>query len=80
MEENNTEIICENRINLFLKIKQELNMKVETVIKVLKRYAKSLNIMACDCKAEDEQVDKQHYQFDKKVMEEAIRLIESRKE
>ena len=55
-------------------------MKVETVIKVLKRYAKSLNVMACDCKTEDEKVDKEHYQFDKRVFEEAIRLIESRKE
>ena len=55
-------------------------MKVETVIKVLNRYAKSLNIMACDCKTEEEKIDKEHYQFDKKVMEEAIRLIESRKE
>ena len=80
MEENNTEIICENRINLFLTINQELPMKVETVIKVLKRYAKGLNVMACDCKTEDEKADKQHYQFDKQVFEEAIRLIESRKE
>ena len=55
-------------------------MKTETVIKILQRYAKSLNVMACDCKAEDEQIDKQHYQFDKQVFEEAIRLIESRKE
>ena len=38
-------------------------MKIETVIKVLKRYAKGLNVMACDCKTEDEKADKQHYQF-----------------
>ena len=50
-------------------------MKVETVIKVLNRYAKSLNIMACDCKTEDEKIDKEHYKFDKQVFEEAIRLI-----
>lgn len=55
-------------------------MKTETVIKVLKRYAKSLNVMACDCKTEEEKIDRQHYQFDKQVFEEAIRLIESRKE
>ena len=55
-------------------------MKIETVIKVLKRYAKGLNVMACDCKTEEEKIDKQHYQFDKQVFEEAIRLIESRKE
>ena len=65
--------------NIPLLIK-ELPMKAETVIKVLKRYAKSLNVMACDCKAEDEKVDRQHYQFDKQVFEEAIRLIENRKE
>lgn len=31
-------------------------------------------------KAETLIVDKEHYQFDKQVFEEAIRLIESRKE
>lgn len=55
-------------------------MKQETVVKVLKRYVKSLNVMACDCRTEEEKIDKQHYQFDKQVFEEAIRLIESRKE
>ena len=59
---------------------EKMPMKKETVIKVLKRYAKSLNVMACDCKAEGEKVDRQHYQFDKQVFEEAIRLIENRKE
>lgn len=29
-------------------------MKTETIIKVLKRYSKSLNVMACECKEEDE--------------------------
>lgn len=59
---------------------KEAPVKSETVIKVLKRYVKSLNVMACDCKTEDEKVDKEHYQFDKRVFEEAIRLIEIRKE
>ena len=54
-------------------------MKTETVIKVLKRYKKSLNVMACDCKTEEENIDKQHYQFAKQVFEEALRLIENRK-
>ena len=36
--------------------------------------------MGYDCKTEEEKIDKQHYQFDKRVFEEAIRLIESRKE
>ena len=57
-----------------------LDAKVETIIKVLKRYAKSFNLMACDCKTEEEEIDKEHYQFYKDVFEEAIRLIESRKE
>lgn len=55
-------------------------MKVETVVKVLKRYSKSLNVMACECKGESEKIDKEHYQFDKKVFDEAVRIIESRKE
>lgn len=55
-------------------------MKTETIIKVLKRYSKSLNVMACECKGENEKTDKEHYQFDKKVFDEAVRIIESRKE
>lgn len=55
-------------------------MKVETIIKVLKRYSKSLNVMACECKGENERIDKEHYQFDKKVFDEAVRIIENRKE
>lgn len=55
-------------------------MKAETVVKVLKRYSKSLNVMACECKGESEKIDKEHYQFDKKVFDEAVRIIESRKE
>lgn len=54
-------------------------MKDETIIKVLKRYAKGLNVMACDCKTKEEQIDKQHYEFDKKVFEQAIKIIEERK-
>lgn len=50
-------------------------MKNETVIKVLSRYAKALNVMACDCKSDEEKADRQHYQFDKQVFEEAVKII-----
>lgn len=43
-------------------------MKNETIIKVLSRYAKALNVMACDCKSDEEKADRQHYQFDKQVL------------
>lgn len=50
-------------------------MKNETIIKVLSRYAKALNVMACDCKSDEEKADRQHYQFDKQVFEEAVKII-----
>ncbi len=50
-------------------------MKNETVIKVLSRYAKALNVMACDCKSDEEKADRQHYQFDEQVFEEAVKII-----
>ena len=55
-------------------------MKTTTVTKVLKRYAKSLQTMENEAEAQNEQNDAEHYRFDKTVMYEAIRLIESRKE
>lgn len=50
-------------------------MKNETIIKVPSRYAKALNVMACDCKSDEEKADRQHYQFDKQVFEEAVKII-----
>lgn len=55
-------------------------MKAKTIVKVLKRYSKSLDFMAAECNSEDEKSDREHYLFDKNVFDEAIRLIERRKE
>lgn len=55
-------------------------MKVETVIKVLQRYAKGLQSMENEAVSQDELNDAEHYRFDKNVMYEAIKMIESRKE
>ena len=55
-------------------------MKAETVIKVLTRYAKSLQVMENEATSQEEPKDAEHYRFDKNVFREAIKLIETRKE
>lgn len=54
-------------------------MKNETIVKVLSRYAKSLDFMAKEC-LDSEKTDKQHYLFDKAVFEKAVELINKNKE
>lgn len=55
-------------------------MKDETVIKVLKRYAKGLQCMENEATMQDEPKDAERYRFDKEVMCRAIEIIEDRKE
>lgn len=55
-------------------------MKVETVIKVLQRYASGLQCMEDEAMTQNEKCDAERYRFDKNVMYEAIGMIESRKE
>lgn len=55
-------------------------MKKETIIKVLKRYATGLQSMENEARMQNELKDVEHYKFDKQVMYEAIKLVESRKE
>ena len=55
-------------------------MKKETIVKVLKRYAAGLQSMENEARMQNELKDVEHYKFDKQVMYEAIKLVESRKE
>lgn len=55
-------------------------MKKETIVKVLKRYAAGLQSMENEARMQNELKDVEHYKFDKQVMYEAVKLVESRKE
>ena len=55
-------------------------MKKETVVKALQRYASGLRSMEVEAMAQNEPKDAEHYRFDKNVMYEAIKMIESGKE
>lgn len=55
-------------------------MKTDTVIKVLKRYSKSLQAMAQEAVKQEDLKDAEHYSFDRFAFEEAIRILEERKE
>ena len=55
-------------------------MKKDTILKVLRRYEKSLQTMETEARMQDEPKDAEHYKFDKTVMHEAVKLIAERKE
>lgn len=55
-------------------------MKIKTIIRVLQRYAKGLQCMENEAMMQNEPKDAEDYRFDKNVMYEAIKMIESRKE
>lgn len=52
------------------------NLKRETVIKVLKRYAKGLIVMEKEAEKENFPKDEERYRFDAMAMEQAIKMIE----
>lgn len=51
-------------------------MKRETIIKKLRRYAKSLAFMENEAMQADKQADAEHYRNDKLAFEESINIIE----
>lgn len=51
-------------------------MKRETVLKKLKRYAKSLAFMEEESIVQNEPADAEHYKVDRLAFEEAIKIIE----
>lgn len=51
------------------------NMKKDTMIKVLARYEKSLRAMRDMAFSENEKEDAEHYEFDRKVFEQAIKEL-----
>ena len=55
-------------------------MKIETVEKVLKRYAKGLQVMEDEAMTQNESKDAERYRLDKNAMYEAIKIIENGKE
>jgi hypothetical protein len=51
-------------------------MKTTTVLKILKRYQKSLAFMENESISEGNKADAEHYKVDRIAMEEAIKHIE----
>lgn len=51
-------------------------MKTITVLKILKRYEKSLSVMENEALRDSCSTDAEHYRNDKVAMQEAIKIIE----
>jgi hypothetical protein len=51
-------------------------MKSKTVIKILTRYAKSLQVMENEAIQQDEIADSEHYRMDRLAIEQAIKCVE----